>query len=181
MTNSPEHPFPSPSQPSWATTSPIPAPPPAYPGGEPSYAASMPHQGWGAPWYRPVGSEDPEARRKAGTALGWAVAATVTAGLAVVLGVIVLVVFLSGGSYEPLRGDVGGLTAGAALSGDRLEEVVTDTQDEYGYVQERISCPDTSSVSASTAVVCTGRVDGFEWTGVVFFEDDSGAFVVLEL
>jgi hypothetical protein len=43
-----------------------------------------------------------------------------------------------------------------------------------------VSCPDTASVTASTVVVCSGDVEGLQWTGVVFFEGREGSFVVLE-
>ena len=33
----------------------------------------------------------------------------------------------------------------------------------------------------STTVVCTGDVDGYVWTGIVFFEDTEGTFVVVEV
>ena len=36
-------------------------------------------------------------------------------------------------------------------------------------------------MSVSTVVACTGDVDGYEWTGVVVFEDDAGSFAVIEL
>jgi hypothetical protein len=35
-------------------------------------------------------------------------------------------------------------------------------------------------VTASTVVVCSGEVENFPWTGVVFFEGREGSFVVLE-
>ena len=44
-----------------------------------------------------------------------------------------------------------------------------------------MSCPDTEAVTVSTSVVCTGEVDEYVWTGIVFFEDTEGTFVVVEV
>ena len=129
------------------------------------------------------------ALRKAQTALGWAIGAAVGAGLALIGLLVVLVVDGSGGLggaeedyyYETLRGEVVGLPAGSPLSGDRLERPIVDLLREYGIDEVEISCPDTPSVSVSTVVACTGGVDGYEWTGVVVFEDDKGSFAVIEL
>ena len=139
---------------------------------------------WGAPDGR--GPADAEAAlRKARTALGWAIGATVGAALAMLLAVGAL---LLGGSaaaddyaYEPLRGEVVGLPNGSTLSGDRLEHQLVDLLREVGAEDVEVSCPDTEAVTVSTAVVCTGDVDGYVWTGIVFFEDGEGTFVVVEV
>lgn len=159
------------------------------PGPGSAYPYAGPPAGWpgGASPGQPAGDDASAARRRAGTALGWAIGAAVAAGLALVLGVVAVVtasaggLFGGGGFFEPLRGRIDNLTAGSPLSGTSVEDAVTRAQDEFGYYQEEISCPDTDSVSASTAIVCTGRLDGYQWTGIVFFEDDEGTFVVLEL
>ena len=57
---------------------------------------------------------------------------------------------------------------------------VVDLQREWGVEEADISCPETTSVRVSTVVVCQGRLDGYEWTGAVFFEDSGGTFVVAE-
>jgi hypothetical protein len=131
-------------------------------------------------------SQDPIAgRRTARTALGWAVGAAVGAFLAMAVAVVALLV--AGGSvaddytYEPLRGEVVGLPDGSSLGGDRLERPLGDLLREQGAETVDLTCPGTASVTVSTAVVCTGDVDGYVWTGIVFFEDTEGTFVVLEV
>lgn len=125
-----------------------------------------------------------EALRKARTALGWAIGAAVVSALALVGMLLALVVAGSGPaddySYEVLRGEVTGLSDGDALPGNRLEQVLGGALDDVG-VDGDVQCPDTRAVAASTVVVCSGDVDGYEWTGVVVFEDSSGRFAVLEL
>jgi hypothetical protein len=135
----------------------------------------------------PTPPDTGQAQAKASTALGWAIAAAVGAGIAVVLSVIALVLASSGafsggddGFYEPVRGQVVGLPDGASLSGDRLEWAVDGAERDLGWTVDGLECPDTPSVRRSTAVVCTGTIDGDDWTGVVFFEDSVGSFVVGE-
>jgi hypothetical protein len=86
-----------------------------------------------------------------------------------------------GYDYEPLRSEVSGLADGTALGGDRLEYAVVDLLRSVGSEDVEVTCPDTEAVTVSTAVVCTGDVDGSAWTGIVFFEDTRGTFVVLEV
>ena len=119
-----------------------------------------PADGWPVPPSQP----DPAAaQRTARTALGWAIGATVGAFLAMAVAVVSL------------------LAAGAALSGDRLEHPLVDLLREQGADSVELSCPDTASVTVSTTVVCAGDIDGSAWTGVVFFEDTKGTFVVVEV
>ncbi|MGL5819797.1 MAG: DUF4333 domain-containing protein [Phycicoccus sp.] len=217
MTNSPEHPLTPPSTtyrgplapqdgsvpgPSSAAATPS-SPPPPYghpwagpaPYGAPHDPGAYRLAPYGGPGSTPGTSEASEARRRAGTALGWAIAAIVTAGLALVLGLVALIAAASAGESFPddgeysfddgypgaLRGKIAGFSPGAAVDGDVLERQITARQDADGYSQDAIRCPDTPSVRESSAIVCTGELDGEQWTGVVFVEDDSGAFVVLEL
>jgi hypothetical protein len=151
---------------------------------------TQPSRSWEAVYGQPTQRPDDaaEARRTAGTAMGWAIGAAVAAGVAVV-GALVAVLLSVGaiggalddpGSWEPLRGQVVGLSDGAALSGDRLEHVLVDLQRDWGAEDVQISCPDTSSVAVSTVVVCHGRIDDYEWTGAVLFADSAGTFVVAE-
>lgn len=126
---------------------------------------------------------------RSGVALGWAIGAAVASGIAVLLSVVAIVLaggaFAGGaadeGYYEPVRGQVVALPDGSALSGDRLEWAVDGAERDLGWTIEDLDCPDTPSVGRSSAVVCTGTIDGEDWTGVVFFEDSAGSFVVLEL
>jgi hypothetical protein len=129
------------------------------------------------------------ASARSGVALGWAIGAAVASGIAVLLSVVAIV--LAGGAvaggatddgyYEPVRGQVTAFSGGSALSGDRLEWAVDGAERDLGWTIDDLDCPDTPSVVRSSAVVCTGTFDGEEWTGVVFFEDAAGTFVVLEL
>ncbi|WP_239111595.1 hypothetical protein [Phycicoccus sonneratiae] len=164
-------PFPQPPSPTAVST------PTAVP--DASYLAPL-------PLATPAGAE--QARAKASTALGWAIGAAVAAGISVLLSVVAVVLAGNGAFsgaddayYESVRGQVTALPAGSALSGDRLEWVVDGAERDFGWVVDDIDCPDTPSVARSTVVVCTGTVDGDDWTGVVHFEDSAGSFVLLEL
>ncbi|HYN68338.1 MAG TPA: hypothetical protein VES93_15750 [Ornithinibacter sp.] len=163
---------------------------PGHPAAHGYAAADWAHQpAWGQPaWGLPESralTEAEAALRKARTALGWAVGASVGALLAMLLAVGSLLAV--GGSsdddygYEPLRSEVSGLADRAALGGDLLEDAVVDLLRSVGSVDVGVTCPDTEAVTVSTAVVCTGDVDGSAWTGIVFFEDTQGTFVVLEV
>lgn len=165
--------------------------PPSPPSAPPLAPAA--HQGAGfaqAPVTGGYPVVDPEvvaAREKAGTAMGWGIAGALAGGLAFVVALVALGSSVVGGSglgddgyFEPLRGEVVGLSDGAALSGDRLAYAIDALQRDWGYDMEDLSCPDTAAVSTSTVVVCTGSIDGFDWTGAVLFEDASGSFVVAE-
>lgn len=159
--------------------------------GYPYAAAAWPQQpspysGWAQP-QPAVGPDPAESLRKARTALGWAIGAAVGALLALVLAVVAM--FMSGAGlvagdgmfYESLRGEADGVTDGTYLPGSDLEASMTPVLLEWYFDVEDLSCPDTKAVTASTAVVCTGELDGLEWTGVVFFEDTEGSYVILEL
>lgn len=163
------------------------------PAERPPQQGSAPLQGYPPPnpyavggWPgQPAQPDAAAALHKARTALGWAVGAAVGAFLAMAVAVVSL---LAAGSavegdyeYEPMRAEVVGLPAGAALSGDRLEHPLVDLLREQGVESVELTCPDTASVTVSTTVVCTGDVDGYVWTGVVFFEDTKGTFVVVEV
>lgn len=131
--------------------------------------------------------EDP--LRKARTALGWAIGAAVAAGVALLTAVVAMIVGAVGsdpylddsGFYESIRGEVVALPEGSALSGDRLEAALGNILLDYYDEVDGLTCPDTASVRPSTTVVCTAEIDTYPWTGVVFFEDAEGSFVVLEL
>ena len=183
MSTSPEHPLVPPSPALQA--------PPAYPYAAPTWPQPPPaaaYSGWVQPQPPPGSWQDPDAGlRKARTALGWAIGAAVGAVVALALAVIAMFVsgagFLAqdGGFYESLRGQVDGVTDGASLPGADLERSMAEVLDEWYVDVQDLSCPDTKGVTTSTSVVCTARLDGLEWTGVVFFEDDQGSYVVLEL
>ena len=189
MTVTPEDPLVPPSLPG-----PTPQPSPTAAGGQPASGYGPPTTTWVGP---PAGSSWPAAppvtqgeaeaaMRKARTALGWAVGATVGAFLATAIALVSLLAAGAGSgdddySYDPLRSEVVGLPDGSALSGDRLERPLVDLLRSYGDEDVDVSCPDTAAVSVSTAVVCSGEIEGSPWTGIVFFEDAKGTFVVLEV
>lgn len=195
----PSTPEPVPGDP-WAPPGPqqAPPPPPAYPtaaGYDPAsgYAGppwpQQPPTAWGAQPYAPTGTEAEPALRKARTALGWAIGAAVGALLALGFAVLALVAVVGSSAdtfedamYAPLRDQVEGFEDGDALPGPVLVGRLRDLLAEEGVSLRDIavSCPDTASVTASTVVVCSGDVEGLQWTGVVFFEDGEGTFVVLE-
>jgi hypothetical protein len=112
---------------------------------------------------------------------GLAIAAVVMSGLAL-LGVIGLAVFFfvvagSGGSWV-LEGEVAVVDHGVADL--QLEQALTDALEEDGSFVDGIRCPPRSQVGQGLVTVCRGSVDGWDWTGVVVFEDDSGSFIVTE-
>ena len=129
--------------------------------------------------------------RKARAALGWAVGAAVGALLALGFAALALVAAVGSGSaadttedttYGPLRDQLEEFEDGDALPGPilvgRLRNLLAD--EGVSLRDIAVSCPDTASVTASTVVVCSGEVENFQWTGVVFFEGREGSFVVLE-
>lgn len=163
-----------PSAPSGGAPQPYPVPTTSQGWGQPAYGPPM---GWAA---APTDSEAAKALRSARTALGWAIGAAVGAALALVVATVSVVSSADSDEfYEPLRGQLVGVSDGSSVGGDRLEYTIGLLLDEYGVAHD-LDCPDTPAVSVSSVIACHGEVDGYEWTGVVVFEDDSGAFVVLE-
>jgi hypothetical protein len=177
-------------QPSAAT------PAPAYPSASPTLPQPPPgaaYSGWALP--QPSAPQDPDATlRKARTALGWAIGAAVVAALALGLALFALVLAgvamdeasAGGGTeesefFESLRGQVPGVTDGTYLPGSDLEHAIEEAFYDYDVTIEDLACPDTKAVTQSMAVVCTADINEYEWSGVVFFEDAEGSFVILEL
>jgi hypothetical protein len=126
------------------------------------------------------------------SARGMAVAGVVLGGLAL-LGVLLLGVFAvvvtffgpfddggGGGGYGPMRGTVASVK-GSPLSGQTLaDEVTRRVRDDGGY-PEGISCPGTVEVAQDVTTVCHGTDDGEDSSFVVFFEDASGVYTLLEI
>lgn len=113
---------------------------------------------------------------------GLAVTAIVLSGLAL-LGVLAMAAFvfvgpIMGGAGYALSGEVTVVDKGASYS-DLQEALVTAIEDDGGSVDE-IVCPERSQVGQGLVTVCHGSVDGFDWTGIVVFEDDEGSFVLTE-
>jgi len=110
---------------------------------------------------------------------GLAIAAVVMSGLAL-LGVLGFGLFMGVGMATApslvLQGDV--TPTGTTVAGTELESALTRAVEDDGGQVDEISCPDTSAVGQGLVTVCHGSVDGFDWTGVVVFEDESGTFIV---
>lgn len=180
-----------PTPPTPTTPQPTPAPtvPSSHPSGAPAWnQPSAAYSGWAQ--RQPIGEPEGQAAlRKARTALGWAIGAAVAAGLALLTAFVAVIIgavssdpYLDDSAFfESLRGEVVALPEGSALSGDRLEAALGNVLLDYYDEVDGLTCPDTASVRASTAIVCTAEIDTYPWTGVVFFEDAEGSFVVLEL
>lgn len=112
---------------------------------------------------------------------GLAITAIVLSGLAL-LSVVAMAAFIFVGS---------GGSGGWVLSGQVtvIDKGVTDValqdslvvaiEDDGGSVDE-LECPPHSQVGQGLVTVCHGSVDGWDWTGVVVFEDDKGTFIVTE-
>ena len=114
---------------------------------------------------------------------GLAIAAIVISGLAL-LSVLAMAAFffvgpiLGGGSGYVLSGEVTVVDKGASYSALQ-DALVAAIEDDGGSVDE-IVCPERSQVGQGLVTVCHGSVDGFDWTGVVVFEDEDGTFIVTE-
>ena len=157
---------PAPGAPS--TPSPFPASPSAAP------------QRWAAPQppypYPPIGQGDDRRSRTLG------IVAVVLSSVAL-LGVLALagLAFLgpaSPGTYA-LSGKVSPVDKG--VQAPDLESAIRSALTDDGGAVGELSCPPRAEVGQGKVVVCHGSVDGYEdWTGIVFFEDDAGAFVLTE-
>ena len=154
----------------------VPAAPPPTPGaggtpGGPPSRCRVPTPGYppaaaavGAPDGR-APSEADAALRKARTALGWAIGATVGAGLALAAGGRRAP---AAAARRPPRTTPTSRCAvrsrawpdGSTLPGERLEHQLVDLLRDVGAQDVEVSCPDTEAVTVSTSVVCTGDVDG---------------------
>jgi hypothetical protein len=169
---------------------------PPGPGGPP--AASQPAQapypaspGWGgqtqpiSQWNQPapagqpayLGQPPPRGGR------GLAITAIVLSSLAL-LGVLglggFLVVGMVSGAGMPyaLNGSITVVDKG--VQGPDLEaELRRIVEDDGGFV-DQVECPQRSQVGQGLVTVCHGSVDGYDWTGVVVFEDDDGSFILTE-
>jgi hypothetical protein len=111
---------------------------------------------------------------------GLAVTAIVLSGLALlsVLAMAAFIFLAPGGSGWVLSGEVTPIDKGVtdvALQ----DSLVSLIEDDGGSVDE-IECPPRSQVGQGLVTVCHGSVDGWDWTGVVVFEDDDGTFIVTE-
>jgi hypothetical protein len=116
---------------------------------------------------------------------GLALTGVVLAGLALLVALLTLVVvgvsgFASnpGGGYG-LRGTIAPVQRG--LTGPALAAEVATKISEDGGDPEGISCPATTRVDQDVTTVCHGSDYGQDATFVVFFEDATGAYTLLEI
>jgi hypothetical protein len=112
---------------------------------------------------------------------GLAITAIVLSGLAL-LSVLAMAAFIFVGSGGPggwvLSGKVTVVDKGVADIA--LQDALTAAIEDDGGSVERLECPLRSQAGQGLVTVCHGSVDGWDWTGVVVFEDDDGTFIVTE-
>lgn len=158
----------------------VPGPGPAYVG----YPTEPYAYGPGSP-YPPVIVVAP-APRATGTVLG---AAALFVAVLALLGVGVLALvggvlfgggFDDGGSWGPTRGTLAP-PAGGAVKGETLADEVSRQVRDEGGDPEDITCPGTSRVQQDVTTVCHGQIDGDDYAFVVFFENERGAYTLLEI
>ncbi|MGI3784789.1 MAG: DUF4333 domain-containing protein [Janthinobacterium lividum] len=121
-----------------------------------------------------------------------AITGVVLGGLAL-LGVLLLAAFAlattflgplddgsGSGGWTPTRGTIGP-SAGAGLDGAELAgEIERQVRDEGGDPED-VRCPATAEIAQDVTTVCHGDVDGDEYAFVVFFEDATGDYTLLEI
>ena len=95
-----------------------------------------------------------------------------------VVGFIAVSTSAAGPSWV-LQGEV--RPAGSAVSAADLESALTKLVEDDGGSVDEIVCPGSSAVGQGLVAVCHGSVDGFDWTGLVVFEDESGTSTVNQL
>lgn len=156
---------------------------------DPQAWAPVHQPGYDAPVHQPgyAGSPQPTAPPQPYTPAprggnGLAVTAIVLSGLAL-LSVLAMAAFLflgplGGGAHYVLYGEVH-TTGGVATDAD-LQDAITAALEDEGSSAEDLTCPGESKVGQGLVTVCHGSVDGFDWTGIVVFEDEDGTFVVTE-
>lgn len=113
---------------------------------------------------------------------GLAITAIVLSGLAL-LSVLAMAAFLilgplMGGGHYVLYGEVA--ASGGAVTDVVLQDALNSALEDEGSTVDELTCPGESKVGQGLVTVCHGSVDGFDWTGIVVFEDADGTFVVTE-
>lgn len=154
------------------------------PAPQPTYAPEPPPQ----PFTAPVAAPPIEVRLtgQPSSGRGLAITGVVLGGLGLVAGGMALVVALAlgfmgdpgGGSYG-IRGSV--TPTGGTLTGTVLADEVSRRITDDGGAPEDVTCPATVKVAQDVTAVCHGKDYGDDATFVVFFEDDRGAFTLLEV
>jgi hypothetical protein len=157
-------------------------PPPVHQHAYSAHQPGHPVQGQAQPvpaqyWHAPQPFQTPPRQGN-----GLAVTAIVLSGLAL-LGVLGLAAFFAvGASMGPswvLTGEVA--VSGSAVAGPELEAALVGLVEDDGGSVDEITCPESSTVGQGLVTVCHGGVDGWDWTGVVVFEDAEGGFIVNQL
>lgn len=148
-----------------------------------AYGGPSPARPQGQYWAPPPPSmpQGYAAPPKRGNAL--AITAVVLSALALLValgvGVAILVIGGSSGPGGALSGQVTPV-GGAVASNDLQAELTKIITDDGGSV-DTITCPTRSPIGQGLVTVCKGSVDGYDWTGIVVFEDAEGTFVLNEL
>jgi hypothetical protein len=134
-----------------------------------SYPAPVPA------WQHPQPMYEPRRRD------GLAIAAVIMAALAL-LGVLGLgIATFVGSELAPswvLTGDVQPVNGSTTASA--LQHELTRLLEDDGSFVDDVTCPDSSPVDQGAVTVCHGQVDGWDWTGIVYFEDGGGAFTLVQ-
>jgi hypothetical protein len=153
-----------------------PQPAPAQPTPAPQpYPYPTPGQVWSQPGMPPYGAPP---RQRNGLAIA-AIAISVLSLLASLGVVAFIAVSSAAGPSWVLQGEV--RPSGSAVSAGELESALTQLVEDDGGAVDEITCPGSSAVGQGLVAVCHGSVDGFDWTGLVVFEDESGTFTVNQL
>ena len=164
-------------------------PPGAVPQPTPAYGpqSPMPHpagsaaaaQYWSPPppGLGPVAFGQPRRRGN-----GLAITAVVLSALALLVALGVAAAVLFGGPAGPPGALSGQVTpVDQAVASNNLQAELTKIITDDGGSVDTITCPDRSRVGQGLVTVCKGSVDGYDWTGIVVFEDAEGTFVLNEL
>lgn len=135
----------------------------------------VPGQAWNQPAAPPYGAPPRQRNGLAITAIAMsAVSLLASLGVAAFIAIGV-----AGGGSGVLTGRVA--PSGGAVANDVLVPALTSAIEDDGGSVGQITCPDSSAVGQGLVTVCHGSVDGFDWTGIVVFEDSSGTFSLQEL
>ena len=121
-----------------------------------------------------------------GASRGLATAGVVLGGVALLAALLALLVAVFGfaaggdpGGPYGIRGTLAPVKGG--LSGPALADEVTRKITEDGGEPADLSCPKAVTVAQDVTAVCHGSDFGDPATFVVFFEDDRGAYTLLEV
>ena len=114
---------------------------------------------------------------------GLAITAVVLSALALLVALGVAALLVGGSSSAPPSGALSGRVTPVdkGVGGSDLQAELTTIITHDGSSVDTITCPARSEVGQGLVTVCKGSVDGYDWTGIVVFEDAEGGFVLNEL